>query len=96
MAARSPNLQALALRLAAERVEAGGSISGALADALAHEVEGHPHDAEELAAAAALAGERVPEWHRELLEERDVEAGGDSWEVVESRIRELMKARRSA
>jgi hypothetical protein len=96
MAARTSNLQALALRLVAERVEAGGAISDVLADALAREVDGHPEDAEELVAAAALAGEQVPDWHREVLAERDSEEGGASWDVVEARIREELGARRSA
>jgi hypothetical protein len=96
MAARSATLQALALRLVAERVEAGGAISDALADALAGEVDRHPEDAEELAAAAALAGGQIPDWHREILEERDAEEGGASWDAVEARVREKLAARRSA
>jgi hypothetical protein len=94
VSARSSNLQALALRLVAERVEAGGEISDGLADALAREVDRHPEDAEELVAAAALAGEEIPDWHREVLAERDAEEGGASWEVVEARIREKLAARR--
>ena len=93
MVARSSDLQALALRLVAERVEAGGSISDVLADALAREVNRHPEDAEELAAAVALAGGKVPDWHREILEERDTEVGGDSWDAVEARIRATLAAR---
>ena|ERR1700722_4998244 len=96
MAAHSSNLQALALRLVAERVEAGGSISDTLADALAHEVDRHPEDAEELAAAVALAGGQVPDWHREILKERDTEVGGGSWDAVEARIRATLAARQRA
>ena len=88
------HLQALALRIVAGRVEAGGSISGDLADALAHEVDRHPEDAEELAAAASLAGERVPDWHLAELEARDAEEGGDSWRDVEARIHERLQVSR--
>ena len=93
MVAPSSSLQALALRLLAERVEAGGSISDGLARALAREVNAHPEDAEELAAAAALAGGQAPDWHLEVLEDRDAELGGESWDVVETRIRETLATR---
>jgi hypothetical protein len=96
MAQPDPSLQALALRLVAKRVEAGGSISGGLANALAREVERHPEEAEELAAAAALAGGAVPDWHLEVLEARGGEEGGDTWEAVEARIRSRIAQRRSA
>src|SRR5258708_5524034 len=74
-----PKLQAVALRLAADRVAAGQPLAPDLAEALAREVDRHPEDAEQLEAFAALEAERVPPWHLEVLDERDAEEGGDTW-----------------
>jgi hypothetical protein len=86
MAAPSARLQAVALRLAAERLERGEALAPDLADALARDVRRHPSELSELEAFAAVDGDRVPDWHLQALSEREDETGGDSWEAVEARI----------
>jgi hypothetical protein len=91
MAARSARLQAVALRLAAERVERGEALTSELANALARDVHRHPWELAELEALAAVEDDGVPDWHLEVLSDRDDEAGGDSWDAVEARILDALK-----
>ncbi len=86
VAAPSARLQAVALRLAAERLERGEALAPDLADALARDVRRHPGEMAELEAFAAVEGEGVPSWHLQTLSDRDTETGGDSWDAVEARI----------
>jgi hypothetical protein len=96
MTPRSPRLQAAALRLAAERVERGGSLAPALAAAIAKDVASHPEELEELEGYAAL-DEPIAEWLRDELDWReDNDRGGESWEAVEARVRESLARRRTA
>ena len=87
----SARLQAAALRLAAERVERGEELGPELADALARDLDRHPGELAELEALAAVQGERVPDWHLQILSDRENETGGDSWDVVEARILGALK-----
>jgi hypothetical protein len=87
----SARLQAAALRLAAERVERGDSLAPELADALARDLGRHPAEMAELEALAAVEGDRVPDWHMQVLSDREHETGGDSWDVVEARILDALK-----
>jgi acyl-CoA reductase-like NAD-dependent aldehyde dehydrogenase len=81
MSPRDPRLQAAALRLAAERVEA---LASELADAIANDMASHP---EELAAIEAHAG-ALPQWMAEELDRRDREDAGteDDGDVVMARL----------
>jgi hypothetical protein len=45
----------------------------------------------ELEALAAVEGDRVPDWHMQVLSDREHETGGDSWDVVEARILDALK-----
>jgi hypothetical protein len=87
----SARLQAAALRLAADRVERGEELAPELADALARDLDRHPGELAELEALAAVQGERVPDWHLQILSDRENEAGGESWDVVEARILDALK-----
>ncbi|WP_394822708.1 hypothetical protein [Pendulispora albinea] len=94
MTERDAKLQAVALRLAADRAERGEQLSQELTAALAGELERHPEDVEQLAAFEALE-QGTPAWHIEELDRRDREdSGGDPWPVVKARI--LVRARRTA
>jgi hypothetical protein len=87
----SARLQAAALRLAAERVERGEALAPELADALARDLDSHPDEMAELEALAAAEGDRVPDWHLQILSDREAEKGGESWDVVEARILDALK-----
>ena len=91
MAARSARLQATALRLAAERVERGEALAPELAEALARDVRRHPEELAELEALAAVEGDSIPDWHTQILSDREDETGGDSWDAVEARILDALK-----
>jgi len=39
----------------------------------------------ELEALAAIEGDSIPDWHVQVLSDRDDETGGDSWDAVEAR-----------
>jgi hypothetical protein len=86
MAAPTARLQAVALRLAAERLERGEALAPDLANALARDVRRHPSELAELEALAAVEGDAIPAWHLQTLSEREEETGGDSWDAVEARI----------
>jgi hypothetical protein len=38
-----------------------------------------------------LEGDRVPDWHLKVLSDREDEAGGESWDVVEARILDAVR-----
>ena len=40
----------------------------------------------ELEALAAIEGDSIPDWHVQVLSDREDETGGDSWDAVEERI----------
>jgi hypothetical protein len=80
-----------ALRLAAERIERGEALAPELADALARDVGRHPGDLAELEAFAAVDGDRISDWHLQVLSEREDETGGDSWDAVEARILDALQ-----
>lgn len=87
----SARLQAAALRLAAERVEREEALAPELADARALDLNSHPAEMAELEAFAAVEGDRVPDWHLQVLCDREDETGGESWDVVEARILDALK-----
>jgi hypothetical protein len=83
---RRAQLQAVALRAIAERVESGTRISPDFADALAIELKAHPELADELDAFEVI-DDATPEWHLRELERCDREdSGGESWDVVRARV----------
>jgi hypothetical protein len=88
----SARLQAAAaLRLAAERVERAEALAPELADALARDLGRHPGELAELEALAAVEGDGVPDWHLQVLSDREDETGGESRDVVEARILDALK-----
>ncbi len=95
MSPRDLRLQAAALRLAAERLERGESLTPELADALANDMAKHP---DELAAVEAHEGV-VPQWMADELDRRDREdpgTGEDGKLVVARLLAKYSRVRRSA
>jgi hypothetical protein len=84
---RRAQLQAVALRAIAERVESGTlGLTGELTSALAHELEARPELAEEVEAFEEIEG-APPAWHLEELARCEREdSGGEAWDVVRARI----------
>ena len=94
MVAPSSSLQALALRLLAERVEAGGSISDGLAVPSRERSTLIRKTPKSWLPQRRWPGGKRRSWHLEVLEDRDAEVGGDSWDIVETRIRRDFTNRR--
>jgi len=67
--------QAAALRLAAKRLERGGSITPELAEALAKDLAQHPDELDELAAVEAHEG-TLPQWMVDELDRRERDEQG--------------------
>jgi hypothetical protein len=40
----------------------------------------------ELEALAAIEGDNIPDWHVQVLSDREDQTGGDSWDAVEDHI----------
>jgi hypothetical protein len=97
MSPRDPRVQAAALRLAAERVEHGGAITGELAEALVRDIAAHPNELEELKGLAAQ-DEPLPEWMKDELDERleNDRGGEDAFVVMERLIAKLRAGPQSA
>ncbi len=94
MVRRTPQVQAAALRLAAERIERGGSLEPALAEALEDDLNHHPEELEELAGFEASEGP-VPEWMRDELDRREAsDSGGELASVVMARVLAQLKGQR--
>jgi hypothetical protein len=96
MSPRDPRVQAAALRLAAERVEHGGEITGELAEALVKDIAAHPEELEELEGFAAQ-DEPLPEWMKDELDWRlENDHGGEDGFVVMERLIAKLRARRQS
>jgi hypothetical protein len=50
------------------------------------DVRRQPGELAELEALAAIEGDSIPNWHLQVLSDRQDETGGDSWDAVEARI----------
>jgi len=46
-----------------------------------------------LEALAAIEGDRSPDWHVQVLSDREHETGGDSWDAVQARILDALNRR---